>query len=223
MNLHYLTRCLLMFGACLQALPLAAQNLANGKEIHEICAGCHGKHGQGGKNGEYPRLAGQRALYIEEQLQAFRSRKRLNIPMLPYTQPRELPDEDITDIAAYLASITLTTKPPTFRDSADAINRRVALDRVFKLERADGDIIQGRGIYQAECANCHAKDGKGRSNFPFLVGQYPIYLKRQIDAYRRGDRAHDEDLPAKGVLMPLTELDIQNILAYLTSIHGEDE
>ena len=30
-------------------------------------------------------------------------------------------------------------------------------------------------------------------------------------------------LPAKGVLMPLTELDIQNILAYLTSIHGEDE
>ncbi len=209
--------------ACLQAWPLAAQNLANGKEIHEICAGCHGKHAQGGKNGEYPRLAGQRPLYIEEQLQAFRSRKRLNIPMLPYTQPRELPDEDITDIAAYLASIPLTTKPPTFSDSTDAINRRVALDRVFKLERADGDIIQGRGIYQAECANCHAKDGKGRSNFPFLVGQYPIYLKRQIDAYRRGDRAHDEDLPAKGVLMPLTELDIQNILAYLTSIHGEGE
>jgi cytochrome c553 len=223
MNLHYLTRCLLMLGACLQAGPLAAQNLAKGKEIHEICAGCHGKHAQGGKNGEYPRLAGQRQLYIEEQLQAFRSRKRLNIPMLPYTQPRELPDEDIIDIAAYLASIPLTTKPPTFSDSTDAINRRVALDRVFKLERADGDIIQGRGIYQAECANCHAKDGKGRSNFPFLVGQYPIYLKRQIDAYRRGDRAHDEDLPAKGVLMPLTDLDIQNILAYLTSIHGEGE
>jgi cytochrome c553 len=214
---------LLAASLCLLPLSSGAQNLANGKEIHEICAGCHGKHAQGGKHGEYPRLAGQRVLYIEEQLQLFRSRKRLNIPMLPFTQPRELPDEDITDIAAYLASIPLTTKPPVFADSTDARQRREALDRVFIIERTAGDIIQGRGIYNAECANCHAKDGKGRSNFPFLVGQYPTYLKRQIDAYRHGARPHDDDLPAKGVLMPLTELDIQNILAYLTSIQDEEK
>jgi cytochrome c553 len=207
----------------LAASPALPQDLANGREINEICAGCHGQFGQGGKDGEYPRLAGQRALYIEEQLLAFRARKRVNIPMLPYTQPRELGDDDIADIAAYLASIRLTARPPTFADSADARQRRAALDRVFRIERIEGDIIQGRGLYNAECGNCHGKTGQGRSNFPMLAGQYPNYLKRQIEAYRRGDRPHDEALPAKGVLMPLTEVDLTNILAYLSSIQEPDE
>lgn len=222
---YHQRRLLRLLAACLWLLPPAAfaQNLVNGKEIHEICAGCHGKHGQGGKNGEYPRLAGQRALYIEEQLQAFRSRKRLNIPMLPYTQPRELPDEDIADIAAYLSALKLPTNPPPGTDDADIILGRVPVGSFLTVDRVPGDIPAGRALYQSECMNCHARDGKGRSNFPLLVGQYPNYLKRQIGLYRQGERPHDEDLPAKGVLMPLSETDIQNILAYLTSIQGEGE
>lgn len=200
------------------APPAAAQNLTNGKEIHAICSGCHGKHAQGGKGGEYPRLAGQRSDYIEAQLHAFRTRKRLNIPMLPYTQPRELSDQDIVDVAAYLSSIQLTLKPPVFASSQDARARRDALDRVFVIERAEGDLTQGAGIYNATCASCHAKNGKGRSDFPMLVGQYSNYLKRQIEAFRRGDRPHDEDEARKGTLMALSEADIDNILAHLTVI-----
>lgn len=200
-----------------------AQDLANGREIHAICAGCHGKHAQGGKGGEYPRLAGQRAAYIEEQLYAFRSRKRLNIPMLPYTSERELPDSDVTDIAAYLASLRLHVRPPSFIDAADAVRRREELDKVLVVDTVDGDVTQGRGIYDAECANCHAKNGRGRSSFPMLVGQYPRYLMRQLAAYRRGDRAHDESDPGKGVLMPLNDTDLRNILAYLTSIQDRDD
>ena len=58
----------LIAAALALAAPALAQNLANGREIHLICAGCHRKHAQGGKDGLYPRLAGQRAAYIEEQL-----------------------------------------------------------------------------------------------------------------------------------------------------------
>ena len=200
------------------AVSVAAQSLENGQEIHAICSGCHGKFGQGGKNGEYPRLAGQRASYIEEQLHAFRTRKRLNIPMLPYTQPRELSDEDIVDIAAYLSALKLPSRPPPGTDDADILHGRVPIGSFLTIDPVPGDIAAGRALYQSECMNCHARDGKGRSNFPMLTGQYTNYLKRQMDLYRKGERPHDEDQPAKGVLMPLAEADIQNILAYLTSI-----
>ena len=214
----------LVLALCLGlALPAAAQNLANGREIHLICAGCHGKHAQGGKNGLYPRLAGQRAAYIEEQLLSFRSRRRLNIPMLPYTSERELPDSDVADIAAYLSSIRLTTRPPTFASAADAVRRREEIDRVFTVERVEGDVTQGRGLFGKECGGCHARNGRGRSNFPMLVGQYPNYLQRQMDAYRRGERPHDEELPGKGVLMALSTDDMRNILAFLTAIQDEND
>ncbi len=87
------------------AAPVLADDLEKGKEINGTCAACHGEFGQGGKKGEYPRIGGQRAGYIEDQLRSFRSRTRINIPMFPYTQERELPDEDIKAVAAYLACI----------------------------------------------------------------------------------------------------------------------
>ena len=207
----------------LNAWPTNAQDLANGREIFLVCAGCHGMYGQGGKGGEYPRLAGLRAAYIEEQLYAFRSRKRLNIPMLPYTQPNELPDEDITDVAAYIATMQLPTKPPPGTSAEDIILRRTPLGSFLTVERIAGDTARGRALYRSECMNCHAQDGRGRSNFPLLVGQYPSYLMRQIGIYRAGGRPHDENVASAGVLMPLSESDINDILAYLTSIQEGGE
>ena len=61
----------------------AAVDLEKGKEINGTCAACHGDQGAGGKKGEYPRIAGQRVAYIENQLKNFRSRTRVNIPMYP--------------------------------------------------------------------------------------------------------------------------------------------
>lgn len=198
--------------------PIAtAANLENGKEINGVCAACHGEHGQGGKRGEYPRIAGQSAQYLKDQLMAFRARKRINIPMYPYTQERELPDQDIEDVAEYLASIDLPTRPPEFKDTDDALARLRAMERVMIIPRAEGDIENGKRIYQKECASCHAKDGRGRRKFPMLVGQYTNYLKKQADAYVRGERPHDED-GTTGILNALKEQDINDVLAYLTSI-----
>jgi len=84
-------------------------DLELGEEINETCAGCHGEYGQGSIDGEYPRLAGLTAEYIARQLRNFKQRERINIPMLPYTNDRELPEEDLVSIAAYLASIQLPT------------------------------------------------------------------------------------------------------------------
>lgn len=152
------------------APPLGAQDLERGKEINATCAGCHGEFGQGGKKGEYPRLAGQRKAHLEDQLRAFRNRARVNIPMFPYTQERELADADIEDVSAFLAAVELPTEWPTFNPGDDALTRLTAMEKVMILPRAPGDTDRGGRIYQKECAVCHAKDGMGRGTFPRLVG-----------------------------------------------------
>ena len=58
--------------------------------------------------------------------------------------------------------------------------------------------------------------------FPMLVGQYTPYLKRQFELYRKGDRPHDEE-GVGGVLNALSDKEIQDVLAYLTSIQEPTE
>lgn len=188
-----------------------------GKEINGVCAACHGAFGQGGKRGEYPRIAGQPAQFLKDTLASFRARKRINLPMYPYTQERELPDEDIEDIAEYIASIQLPTRPPEFKDTDDALTRLTAMDKVMIVPRAEGDIDNGGKIYAKECASCHAKDGKGRKKFPMLVGQYTNYLQKQVDSFVKGERPHDEEGPG-GILNTLGAKNIQDILAYITTL-----
>ncbi|MBK7901331.1 MAG: c-type cytochrome [Azonexus sp.] len=201
---------------------LVAADLEKGREINGTCAACHGEFGQGGKKGEYPRIAGQRAGYIMDQLKSFRSRTRVNIPMFPYTQERELPDEDIRDVAEYLAAIELPTRMPTFKGDEDALTRLQMVDKVMIIPRSEGDIDNGAAVYQKLCVTCHAKTGLGRGKFPMLVGQYTNYLKRQVDAYVKGERPHDEEGKG-GVLNTLKEKDIQDVLAYLTTLQGPSE
>ena len=135
--------------------PVAAVDLEKGKEINGTCAACHGDHGQGGKKGEYPRIAGQQVKYIESQLKNFRARTRVNIPMFPYTQERELSDADIKDIAAYLSGIELDTKMPTYTGKEDALTKLLMAEKVMIIPRAEGDLANGEKIYQKQCAACH--------------------------------------------------------------------
>ena len=196
---------------------VGAQNVQRGKEINATCAGCHGEAGQGGKRGEYPRISGQHAPYLVEQLKAFRARTRLNMAMFPYTQERELPDQDIADVAAYLASVELPTQWPVFKPDTDALTRLAATEKVMIIPRHPGNADNGGRIYQDECALCHGKDGMGRRKFPRLVGQYSNYLLKQMTAYRQGERPHDEE-GVVGALNPLQASDLQDILAYLTTL-----
>lgn len=204
------------------SLPAAAADLDKGKEINGTCAACHSDNGQGGKKGEYPRIAGQQVKYIESQLKNFRSRTRVNIPMFPYTQERELSDSDIKDIAAYLNGIELDTKMPTYTGNEDALTKLLMAEKVMIVPRAEGDLENGEKIFQKQCAACHGKTGRGRGMFPMLVGQYTNYLQRQVDAYLKGERPHDEE-GTVGLLNALKPQDIQDILAYLTSIQAPKE
>ena len=77
--------------------------LAQGSETAlEVCAACHGSNGIS-VAGDIPNLAGQRAKYLERQLQAFRAGDRDNEIMNAVAA--QLGDETITELAAFFASL----------------------------------------------------------------------------------------------------------------------
>ena len=197
-----------------------AIDLELGEEINETCAGCHGEYGQGSIDGEYPRLAGLTAEYIARQLRNFKQRKRINIPMLPYTNERELPEEDLVSIAAYLASIQLPTKlPPINEAEFDALKRLQASKKVINIAIYPGDVEAGRKFYKKECASCHGKDGYGDDNkhIPQLAGQYSRYLLKQVENIRAAERFHDDADDAE-IFREYSDDEIAAMLAYLATL-----
>lgn len=202
------------------ALAALKADPETGRQINGVCAACHGDSGQGGKKGEYPRLAGQHVEYLMDQLKKFKDRKRINLPMFPYTLERELPDEDVVHISAYLASIQLDTTFPVFTENDDALTRLLAVEKVLNIPRSEGDVEVGAKLYKTECVSCHGVKGMGKRTVPMLAGQYTSYLKRQVDKFIKGERIHDEDSkdPSKDVLNLLKPDEVRDILAFLTTL-----
>lgn len=208
-----------------EAMPIVAEtapeiDLDYGEEINETCAGCHGEYGQGSSDGEYPRLAGVDADYIAHQLRHFKNRKRVNIPMIPYATERELPEGDVLSVAAYLASIKLPSKlPPIDESGFDAYERLQASKLVLNIGRYPGDVVAGQRVYQKECAGCHGLDASGDSGrlIPGLAGQHSMYVLRQVQRFRKGERSHDS--PRDGVIFQaFSDTEIGNILAWLSTL-----
>jgi cytochrome c553 len=89
--------------------PAQADDAAAGRTKANACAACHGVDGLS-VNPSAPHLAGQPAMYVAEQLKLYRSGKRPNEIMAVIAKP--LSDRDISDLAAWYASITLEAKLP---------------------------------------------------------------------------------------------------------------
>jgi cytochrome c553 len=196
-------------------LDLNAYDEDNARDVHEICAACHGEFGQGGGDGEYPRLAGLPAGYIVAQVEDFKARTRLNISMLPFATERELPAEDVRDIAIYLSRLELPTAMPAFEEGTDSYAKLLAARRVFNVPRLQGDLARGKAVLKRGCAKCHGKRGEGRAQVPPLAGQYSSYIQRQIDQVLAGKRNHPDK---ETYLQPYGEDDWRALLAYLSTL-----
>ena len=74
-----------------------------------LCVTCHGAYGLSTMPNA-PHLAGQPAIYIEEQLKQYRSGKRANEVMAVMAKP--LTDQEIENLAAWYASIPIEVGKP---------------------------------------------------------------------------------------------------------------
>lgn len=187
----------------------------DGKDIYVVCAPCHGPEGQGGAHGDYPRLAGLSIEYLASQLRSFKARERINIPMYPFTVERELSDQDVLDVSAYIAEMKLDTRLPDMGENVDGYVRLMATKRVLQIPRAPGDVEKGAALYKEGCARCHGEKGEGRPHDPPLAGQYTKYLKKQFRDIRSDARLHPRP---KRLITPLSEQDEQDLLAYLSTL-----
>lgn len=96
--------------AAMSVAPAAmAANAAAGKTKAAACAACHGPLGKSTMP-DAPNIAGQPAMYLAEQLKAYRSGTRKHEVMSMMAKP--LKDADIDDLSAWFASIQVQVQAP---------------------------------------------------------------------------------------------------------------
>lgn len=177
-------------------------NAEAGKTKSATCAACHGADGNS-VNPEWPKLAGQHPSYIAKQLANFKDDARVNPSMSPMAKP--LSEQDMADLAAYFSS--QAAKP------GEADQTKVALgEQMYK----GGNNATG----VAACAACHGPTGAGNpaSNFPSLSGQHATYIKNQLNAFRKGERANDAGKMMRNVAAKMTDAEIEAVAEYIAGL-----
>jgi cytochrome c553 len=82
--------------------PAAAGDVEAGKKKAKACVTCHGRDGIGTAP-HFPNLAGQKLIYLTQQMKAFRDGKRQSEVMGVVI--KALSDADIDNLAAYYESL----------------------------------------------------------------------------------------------------------------------
>lgn len=185
-----------------------AADIAAGKQVAETqCAACHGADGNS-SNPAWPKLAGQHASFIEQQLAMFKSGERHNDMMSPVA--KGLSDSDAANVAAYYA---------TQQSSTEAVDPE-AVELAQNLYRG-GDTAKGI----VACAACHGPSGAGNpgAKFPRIAGQHATYVANRLGQYKQRGMADNAD-PADmmGVIAAkLTQEQIEALAAYVSALSGE--
>jgi cytochrome c553 len=152
--------------------PFTQGKAADGATKAAVCASCHGPNGNS-VNPEWPRLAGQSAVYIAEQLRLFKAGVRPNPMMMPMATG--LSDQDIADLAAYYEAQTPVglEADPSYWQAGQALYLR-------------GD--RTRDI--PACVACHGPVGRGNlaAGYPALRAQQSVYVAKQLNDYASGAR-----------------------------------
>jgi cytochrome c553 len=170
------------------------------------CAQCHAFNGVSDASGAFPRLAGQSAYYLAEQLRDFASERRSNAFMTPIA--KALTADDIADVAAYYSGLDAPFLP--LRKPDDALVR--AGEQLAKVGN------ESRRI-QA-CDNCHGPGGAGEPpTLPYLAGQYAPYIAFELRMWQRGYRKNSPDGMAV-VARALDEREIAAVAAYYQQVRG---
>lgn len=188
-------------------------DIDNGREIMRTCAACHGEFGEGGGGGVYPRISGMHPDYLADQLRAFKTRARENIPMFPYANDRELPEKDVLDVSHYLTTIKPPKHPPSDDVKMDAFERLKLAKQAVQIPREAGNLEKGRALYEADCLECHARDGQGRVKKPPVAQQHMKYLQAQIPLFLTGLRKHED---VDELIRPKSAEDWKNIWAHIS-------
>ncbi len=181
-----------------------------GQTKSAVCGACHGVDGNS-PVAMYPRLAGQHASYMIKELADLKlgltsGGKEGRYDPVMSAMAASLSPQDMADISAYFES----QKP-------------------VQGKTPKADVTQGRQLYMGgdlargitACTACHGPDGNGLglAKYPDISGQYPEYIKAQLEKFRAGQRQNDPNHVMRDVAAKLTDNDIQLLANYLAGLH----
>jgi cytochrome c553 len=185
------------------SLAQADMIVTEGVKPWHICASCHSLDGISAMP-RFPKLAGQRPLYIIKQVRDFGEGRRNNDGGQMQAIAAEIGDDELAKTASYFAS--LPPPPPDASLATDGTEWR----RGAALYQ-DGDA----GVGIPRCTSCHEDAAGGLPQGPFLSAQHRAYLAKQMRDWRAGARVNSEYMPT--IAAKLSDLDIDALATFLAA------
>lgn len=184
-----------------------SRDLANpavpGKVIaQQVCSICHGLDGNS-VSPQFPRLAGQQAVYLTNQMKNFRGHDRSDPAGQEFMWglSRHLTDGQIAAIADYYSQQTAR------KDGMPAADPKLlaAGKDIFEQGVPDKNVIA--------CAACHGPKAQGIEAFPRLANQHADYIVKQLDIFQNTQGR--PGTPMETIVHPLTGGSKEAVAAYL--------
>jgi cytochrome c553 len=161
----------------------------------QVCFGCHGPDGNS-QSPDYPILAGQSWRYIYIELKDFKEGRRSDPQMAPMVA--DLSRDDMIDLGNFFAAqkqlpIKITVDPAKVeagRKTADAVL----------------------------CPMCHLGGFVGQNEIPRVAGQWPQYIKKQLEDFKAKRRTNDAG-NMTSVAGTLSDQDIDDLAHYIANLN----
>ena len=178
----------------------AEGNAEVGKDKSAMCAACHGVDGNS-LVPMYPKLAGLSANYIVKQLTQFKDGTRQDPVMAGMAAA--LSAQDMADLAAYYS----------LQKRTESAGTETALGKDLYLGGNSENAVTA-------CVACHGLKGKGMAaaGFPAIASQNAEYIKIQLEKFRSGARANDNNAMMRNVALGLSDDEIKALSQYIASL-----
>jgi len=164
------------------------------REKAQVCVACHGPDGNS-QNPDYPILAGQSWRYIYTELKDFKEGRRSDPQMSPIAAT--LSQEEMIALGNFFAA----QKPAPIKFQADGAR-----------------VEAGRKTSEAVlCPMCHLGGFVGQNEIPRVAGQWPKYVKKQLEDFKAKRRTNDAG-NMTSVAAGLSDVDIENLAQYIGNL-----
>jgi ubiquinol-cytochrome c reductase cytochrome c subunit len=180
------------------AAETVSEDVANGRKLFLAnCSTCHGMNAEG--RNAAPSLVGVGAAAVDFQVGTGRMPLQQSGPQAPEA-PVRLTEEEINDLAAYVASLGAG---PAVPDAAT-------------VDPANGDASRGSLIFRTNCAMCHGAAGKGGA---LTRGKYAPSLTGVTDTHiYEAMVTGPQSMPVFNDLT-ISPQDKRDVIAYLDAIN----
>lgn len=224
MNKKLLALSISLAFSAVTGLVHAQGNVSEGQTLAASCASCHGEDGNS-MMPTFPKLAGQHASYLVQQLHAFKDNLR-NAPMMA-PLAMGLDDQAMEDLAAFYADqkISANQLPVMDVDDEDEDDEAGKTEEE-KTEELNELMALGSDLYRngdlkrkvSACIACHGPIAEGNklAKFPSLRSQHADYLIKSLTVFKNDARSNQPDNMMQMIAKKMTEKEIRAVAYHIS-------